>query len=225
MTRSRPACLGGHPTPPVRPSGGFGTRRRRWRLRAAGALTSGLAAILALAGCGLAEAESDEPERIAATTRALDASYDVEGAEAVIATYFGRLHWSAVEALAGAHYVNNANALGAELDRQAAEAAAAAERERQRQAASRPTATGGGGSGCGVPPDTGEPPPAGFPDYVVQAESGGSTTASNGSHFGRAQISCQHYGSNGGCVGMSYAQCWEKLWAGGAGGSNWEQTL
>ena len=81
-----------------------------------------------------------------------------------------------------------------------------------------------GGGGCGVPPDDGEAP-AGFPSGVIQKESSGDRSASNGSHFGRAQLSCEHYASGGGCVGLSYSECWSKLWAGGAGASNWAQTI
>ena len=101
-----------------------------------------------------------------------------------------------------------------EIERQ--EKAAAAARERSKVAAR--------AAGCGVPPDDGEAP-AGFPEGVIQRESSGNRAASNGSHFGRAQLSCEHYASGGGCVGLSYSECWSKLWAGGAGASNWQETI
>lgn len=86
------------------------------------------------------------------------------------------------------------------------------------------TSPAAGGGSCGVPADNGEAPP-GFPASVIQKESGGDRNASNGSHFGRAQISCQHYGNGGGCVGLSYSECWAKLWNNGAGASNWSETI
>lgn len=114
------------------------------------------------------------------------------------------------------------NAHQAELEAQRAAAATAATAQRRTS-----TSTGGGsavGGSCGVPPDNGDPPP-GFPDYVIDRESSGNRDASNGSHFGRAQISCQHYQPGRACVGMSYSECWALLWNGGAGASNWEQTI
>lgn len=116
----------------------------------------------------------------------------------------------------------------AEAERAAAAAAAARRSAPKPPAAGRgaPPVGGGGsvGGGCGVPPDNGDAPP-GFPDSVIQKESSGRRDASNGSHFGRAQISCQHYAPGGGCVGLSYSDCWSKLWNGGAGASNWAETI
>ena len=65
--------------------------------------------------------------------------------------------------------------------------------------------------------------PAGFPDYIIQRESGGNPNAVNRSSGaqGCAQIMPAHFRSGGGCAGMSYAACWNHLWAGGAGASNW----
>jgi hypothetical protein len=104
-----------------------------------------------------------------------------------------------------------------------AEERAAAERAAFQARRNRPSS--GTSGGCGVPQDDGSAPPAGFPADVIQRESGGSTTASNGTHVGRAQIACSHYAAGGGCVGLSYNECWTKLWAGGAGASNWRETM
>lgn len=103
-------------------------------------------------------------------------------------------------------------------------AAAAAVRSAATRPRGGPRSAGGESGGCGVPPDDGAAP-AGFPDSVIQRESGGDRTASNGSHIGRAQIACSHYGPGGGCVGLSYSECWAKLWDGGAGASNWAETI
>ena len=68
--------------------------------------------------------------------------------------------------------------------------------------------------------------PEGFPDYIVQRESRGDPNAYNSSSGARgcAQILDSHFRSGGSCAGMSYADCWRKLWAGGAGASNWACT-
>jgi hypothetical protein len=67
--------------------------------------------------------------------------------------------------------------------------------------------------------------PAGFPDSIIWRESRGDPNAHNpsGAH-GCAQIMPFHF-SRGSCVGLSYAECWAKLWAGGAGASHWACTV
>lgn len=67
--------------------------------------------------------------------------------------------------------------------------------------------------------------PAGFPDAIILRESGGDPNARNASGaFGCAQIMPQHYRPGGACAGMDYAGCWQRLWNGGAGASNWACT-
>lgn len=96
-------------------------------------------------------------------------------------------------------------------------AAAAAARARVRTA----TAT----VGVTVTGDCAAMKPAGFPDAIIQRESGGNPTARNASGaYGCAQIMPQHYRPGGACAGMDYAACWSRLWAGGAGASNWACT-
>lgn len=84
---------------------------------------------------------------------------------------------------------------------------------------------GGSGGGGSCPADNGSPP-AGFPGYIIQRESGGDPGAVNSSSgaCGRAQILPSHFGPGGGCAGQSYSQCWATLWAGGSGSSNWALT-
>lgn len=67
--------------------------------------------------------------------------------------------------------------------------------------------------------------PAGFPDSIIQRESGGNPGAVNPSSgaAGCAQIMPFHF-SRGQCVGLSYQDCWARLWAGGAGASHWACT-
>lgn len=63
--------------------------------------------------------------------------------------------------------------------------------------------------------------PPGFPDYIIQRESRGDPNARNPSGaYGCAQIMPEHF-SSGACQGLDYAACWARLWAGGAGASNW----
>lgn len=105
---------------------------------------------------------------------------------------------------------------------QAAEAAEAA----RRAAASRRSSSGGGGmpSGGGGG-DCYSRAPAGFPRHVIDRESGGNPEARNPSGaYGCAQIMPEHF-NGGACTGMSYDACWSRLWNGGAGASNWSQTL
>lgn len=68
--------------------------------------------------------------------------------------------------------------------------------------------------------------PAGFPDYIIQRESGGDPNATNpnGGAYGCAQIMPFHFRPGGSCYGLDYASCWAKLWAGGAGASHWACT-
>jgi len=185
-------------------------RRRRRRLRRTYRGAAALLAIFGAAALGFsslrggsapAQAPYVRPHAVSA------AQYDREVAAANVS-------WQRdVDVLA---YTAAYNAHQRELYLQeiARQEQAAAARERSKARAAR----------CGVPPDDGAAP-AGFPDSVIQAESSGNRAASNGSHFGRAQLSCEHYASGGGCVGLSYSECWTKLWDGGAGASNWAQTI
>lgn len=99
--------------------------------------------------------------------------------------------------------------------RQDAEAAARAAEARQR-ASARQAPTGAVSGTCAAMK------PAGFPDSIIMRESGGNPEARNASSgaYGCAQIMPFHF-SRGSCVGLDYAACWAKLWAGGAGAGHW----
>ncbi len=131
------------------------------------------------------------------------------------------------QTLREAVWVNGERARAFELYLQEQERQAAERAEAQRSAPRRTTAAAGAGTvggSCGAPQDDGSAPPAGFPSGVIQRESGGDVTASNGTHDGRAQLARSHF-CGGGCTGLSYHACWDKLWAGGAGASNWRETI
>lgn len=108
---------------------------------------------------------------------------------------------------------------------QAMDAALRAQAAEQAAARVRVSRSRGPSSSCAAPADDGSAPPPGFPDYIIQRESGGSPDARNGSSgaYGRAQILPSHFCS-GSCQGASYNECWSKLWADGAGSSNWALT-
>lgn len=100
----------------------------------------------------------------------------------------------------------------AEMRRQWLEAAAAAERARaaarQRQAPSRRYSTGVTG-----PCQAMKPP--GFPDYIIERESGGDPNVVNEyGYTGCAQLDSDYLTGN-------YAEDWARLWAGGAGACHW----
>lgn len=102
------------------------------------------------------------------------------------------------------------------------ETAAAAARARVRIAAPVRSGTTGGGS-LPVTGTCAAMKPAGFPDWIIQRESGGNPQARNsdGGAYGCAQIMPEHYRSGGACVGLDYQACWARLWNGGRGASNW----
>ena len=66
-----------------------------------------------------------------------------------------------------------------------------------------------------------------LPAYIVQRESGGQCNAYNptgcSGHgcIGYAQLDQAHFWPGGTCYGLTYNACVSKLWAGGAGASNW----
>lgn len=66
--------------------------------------------------------------------------------------------------------------------------------------------------------------PEGFPDYIIDRESGGNPNAVNprSGALGCAQILPSWF--QRGCSGMSYADCWAAMWNGGKGASNWACT-
>jgi len=108
----------------------------------------------------------------------------------------------------------------AEAQRVAAEqrrAAAAAERQQHQSSSSSAPAMSGSCAAMA---------PEGFPDYIVQRESGGDPNAYNSSSGARgcAQILDSHFNSGATCDGLGYEECWNKLWAGGAGASHWACT-
>ena len=98
----------------------------------------------------------------------------------------------------------------------AAEKKAQQARDSQR-AATRSTTTR---SNVTVTGSCAEMKPAGFPDYIIQRESGGNPNAvnSNGGARGCAQIMPSHFGhwsdgSPGTCLGLNYKDCWAKIYA------------
>lgn len=56
--------------------------------------------------------------------------------------------------------------------------------------------------------------PAGFPDYIINRESRGISTANNGSHYGCVQLDNSYLTGD-------YAADWAKLWDNGRGACNW----
>jgi hypothetical protein len=106
----------------------------------------------------------------------------------------------------------------AELARQQAAARAAA------QTYVRQPPSGGGGGGDCYGSDV--------PSYIVNRESGGSSTARNPSGaYGCFQImpgtwggTCSDLGSLNGSSAAAQTECANRLWAGGSGSSHWAQT-
>jgi hypothetical protein len=89
---------------------------------------------------------------------------------------------------------------------------------------SQPSPVSGGGGNYGGGGDCYARAPEGFPPHVIDRESSGDPNATNGGHDGCAQIADEHF-EGGACEGMSYDDCWARLWDGGAGASNWSETL
>lgn len=86
------------------------------------------------------------------------------------------------------------------------EAAAAAARARQHTYSHSSSSSGGTVTGsCAAMK------PAGFPDYIIQRESGGDPNITNSSGaMGCAQILSSHFSSD--CAGMDYTTCWKHLY-------------